>query len=124
MMIQYYNIGGFLLKVEGDGLCGVLATMQSFETFRTENPKGEEPVCEFVETECAPPDFEKVIYEMKDLDTVFKFGYAAGGRPPAISWAPFESPAAPLSTGPWGLSRGSALHLCPAPARSATGWHC
>lgn len=79
MMIQYYNIGGFLLKVEGDGLCGVLTTMQSFETFRTENTEGEEPVCEFVETECAPPAFEKVIYEMKDLDTAFRFGYAAGG---------------------------------------------
>lgn len=79
MMTQYYSIGGFLLKVEGDHMCALLASMRSFETFRIECTDGVEPVCEFAETQCAPPAFEQVIYQLEDLDTVFSFGYVAGG---------------------------------------------
>ena len=78
-MMQYYKIGGFLLALEGEQLCAHLASMQSFETFRIISTEGEEPVCEFVETSDEAPDFEQEIYQLKDLDTIFRFGLIDGG---------------------------------------------
>lgn len=79
MMRLDYQIGGHWLAVEGMQLGSILTAMPSFETFRQDLPDNVEPVCNVKESMDAPLDFERVIYELKDLDTTFRFGCIAGG---------------------------------------------
>lgn len=76
-MKQYYQIGNHPMAVSGNRLCTMLATMQAFRPFST--PEADREAFLFVETGDEAPAFERIIYQLTDLGTTFRFGIVPGG---------------------------------------------
>ena len=75
----HYTIGGHTFAVEGEDLCAILADKHRFERFLADNMGKGEAEFHFMETSEIPPASGRLIYQLKDEDTLFLFTRTSAG---------------------------------------------